>query len=43
MQNYDFDCGFVWLRNFVSDIKEGTQTEDVCEQGTEKNIWTEDT
>jgi hypothetical protein len=27
--------------NLVSDIKGGTETEGVCEQGAEENIWTE--
>jgi hypothetical protein len=25
--------------NLVSDIKGGTQTKDVCEQGAEEDIW----
>jgi hypothetical protein len=28
--------------NLVSDIKEGTQTEGVWEQGVEENIWTKE-
>jgi hypothetical protein len=32
----------VWVRNLVSDIKEGTLTEGVWEQGVEENIWTEE-
>jgi hypothetical protein len=27
IQDYNFACGSVWLRNLVSDIKRGTQTE----------------
>jgi hypothetical protein len=27
--NYNFACGSVWVRNFVSNIKGGTQTEGV--------------
>jgi hypothetical protein len=30
IQNYNFACSFVWVWNFVPDIK-----------GAEKNIWTE--
>jgi hypothetical protein len=29
------------VRNLVSNIKEGTQTEGVWEQGDEENIWKE--
>jgi hypothetical protein len=25
MQNYNFACGFVWVRNLVSDNKEGNK------------------
>jgi hypothetical protein len=32
IQDSNFACGFVWVRNFVSDIKGRTQTEGVCEQ-----------
>jgi hypothetical protein len=42
-QNYNFACGSVWVRNFVSNIKGETQTEGVWEQGAEENIWTEET
>jgi hypothetical protein len=42
IQDYNFVCGSVWVRNLVSDIKGGTQTEDVREQGAEENIWTEE-
>jgi hypothetical protein len=38
MQNYNFACGSVWLGNLVSNIKGGTQTEGVSEQGAEENI-----
>jgi hypothetical protein len=41
MQVYNFACGCIWVWNLVSDIKGGTQTEGVWEQGTEENIWTE--
>jgi hypothetical protein len=34
-------CDSVWVRNLVSNIKGGTQTEGVGEQGAEENIWTE--
>jgi hypothetical protein len=34
--------GSVWVRNLVYNIKEGTQTGGVWEQGDEKNIWTEE-
>jgi hypothetical protein len=33
IQYYNFACGSVWVRNLDSDIKEGTQTEGVWEQG----------
>jgi hypothetical protein len=29
LQKYNFACGSVWVRNFISDIKGGTKTEDV--------------
>jgi hypothetical protein len=32
----------LWVWNSVSDIKGGTQTEGVWEQGAEENIWTEE-
>jgi hypothetical protein len=35
-----FACGSVWVWNLVSDIKGGTQTEVVWEQGAEEDIWT---
>jgi hypothetical protein len=34
--------GFVWVWNLVSDIRGGTQSEGVSEQGVEENIWTEE-
>jgi hypothetical protein len=37
-----FACGSVWLWNLVFDIKGGTQTDGVWEQGAEKDIWTEE-
>jgi hypothetical protein len=37
-----FACGFVWLWNLVSDIKGGTQTGRVWEQGAEEDILTEE-
>jgi hypothetical protein len=40
--DYNFARGSVWVWNFVSDIKGGTQTEGVWEQGAEKDIWTEE-
>jgi hypothetical protein len=40
--NYNFACGSVWVWNLVSDIKGGTWTEGVWEQGAEENISTED-
>jgi hypothetical protein len=42
IQNYNFASGSVWVWNLVPDIKGGTQTEDVWEQGVEENIWTEE-
>jgi hypothetical protein len=41
MQNFNFACGSVWVRNLVSNINKGTQTVGVSEQGVE-NIWTEE-
>jgi hypothetical protein len=41
MQDYNFAIGSVWLWNLVSDIKRGTYTEGVWEQGAE-NILTEE-
>jgi hypothetical protein len=29
IEEYSFACGSVWVKNLVSDIKGGTQTEDV--------------
>jgi hypothetical protein len=26
-RGYNFACGFVWMQNFVSDVKGGTETE----------------
>jgi hypothetical protein len=40
-QNYNFACGFVWVRNLVAAIKGGTETEGVWEHGAE-NIWAEE-
>jgi hypothetical protein len=37
-----FVCGSVWARNLASDIKGGTETAGVSEQGAEGNIWTEE-
>jgi hypothetical protein len=42
IQDDNFACGSVWVRNLVSDIKGGTQTEGVWEQGAEEDIWTEE-
>jgi hypothetical protein len=36
---YNITCGFVWAWNLVCDIKRGTQTEGVWEQGVEEIIW----
>jgi hypothetical protein len=41
MQNYCCTC-FVWVRNLVSDVKVRVQTEGVCKQGAEGNIWTQE-
>jgi hypothetical protein len=38
IQNYNFACGSVLVRNLVSNIKGGTQTEGVWEQGADENI-----
>jgi hypothetical protein len=42
MQNYNFVCGFVWVWNLVSDIKWGTWTKNVREQGVDEIICTEE-
>jgi hypothetical protein len=42
IKNYNFVCGFVWVRNLAISIKGSTWTEGVSGQGTEENIWTED-
>jgi hypothetical protein len=42
MQNYNFACGSVWVRNSVSDIKEWRQSEGAWEQGGEENILSEE-
>jgi hypothetical protein len=42
IQNYNFACVSVWVQNLVSDIKGGTETEGVWEQGADENIWTEE-
>jgi hypothetical protein len=42
IQDYNFACGSVWVLNLVSDIKGGTWTEGVWEQGAEEDIWTEE-
>jgi hypothetical protein len=42
LQDCNFACGSVWVWNLVSDIKGGTQTEGVWEQGAEEDIWTEE-
>jgi hypothetical protein len=40
IHNYNFACGSMWV--LVSNIKGGTETEGVGEQGAEENIWTEE-
>jgi hypothetical protein len=42
MQEYNFAWGSVWASNLVSDIRGGTYTEGIQEQGAEENIWTEE-
>jgi hypothetical protein len=42
LQDYDFACGSVWVRNLVSDIMGGKLIMGVCEQSAEENIWTEE-
>jgi hypothetical protein len=42
IQNYNFACDFLWVRNLVFNIKGGTQTEVVWEQDAEVYIWTEE-
>jgi hypothetical protein len=41
IQDYNFACGSLWVWNLDSNIKGGAQTESVCEQGAEENIWTD--
>jgi hypothetical protein len=41
-QNHNLTRDSLWVWNLVSDIKEGTQTEGVWEQGAEENIWGEE-
>jgi hypothetical protein len=38
VEDYNFACDFVWVRNLVSDTKGGTYAEDVWEQGAEEDI-----
>jgi hypothetical protein len=38
----DIYLSSVWVWNLVSDIKRGTQTEGVWEQGAEENIWAQE-
>jgi hypothetical protein len=40
MRDYNFACGSVWVWNLVSDIKAGTYTECVWEQGAEEG-WSD--
>jgi hypothetical protein len=42
MQYHDFARGSVWAWNLVSDVKGGTQTDGVWEQGADKTIWSEE-
>jgi hypothetical protein len=42
MKDYNFACGFKWVRNLVSDTKGETYAEVVWGQGTEEDIWTKD-
>jgi hypothetical protein len=37
--NVIFPVVFVWVKNLVGHIEEGTQTKIVWEQGVEENIW----
>jgi hypothetical protein len=39
--NY-FSCSFEWLWNLYSNIKGRRETEGVCVQDAEENIWTEE-
>jgi hypothetical protein len=41
-QDYNFAFCSVWVWNLVWDIKGGTETEDIWEQGAEENIRTEE-
>jgi len=36
VQNYNFDCCFVWVWNLVAYIQEGPQAEGVCGKGVEE-------
>ena len=40
IQNYNFVCCFVWVRNLVVDIAGGKEAEGVWEHGVEENICT---
>jgi hypothetical protein len=42
MQDSNFACSFVCVRNLDSDIKGRTQIKGVWEQGAEESIWTEE-
>jgi hypothetical protein len=42
IQDDNFARGSVWVWNLASDIKGGTKTQSVWEQGAEEDIWTEE-
>jgi hypothetical protein len=42
IQDCNFACGSEWVWNLVSDVKGGTQTGGVWEQGAEDDVWTKE-
>jgi hypothetical protein len=42
MQDHNFACGSVWVRNLVSGRKGGAYTERIWEEFAEENISTEE-
>jgi predicted double-glycine peptidase len=42
MQDYNFACGSVCVRNLVPNIKRGTQTEGDREKVAKETIWIEE-
>jgi hypothetical protein len=42
IQEYHFACGSVWVWNLVPYIMGAKETQDIWEQGTEGDVWTEE-